>query len=120
MNSAALFPGLVSPYFAELIARQWGRRYAVWTGILINVSQRRYYPGETVIVLTCCQIVGAVVNSAATSLGMYIAGRALMGVGISMGLTIAPTLLQEFAHPRFRAQIGSMCKSSLNAGYTTY
>ncbi|EXJ77306.1 hypothetical protein A1O3_10464 [Capronia epimyces CBS 606.96] len=89
MNSAALFPGLVAPYFAEMIASRFGRRWAVWTGIAINSA-------------------GAIVNSAATSLGMYIAGRALMGVGISMGLTIAPTLLQEFAHPRFRAQIGSL------------
>ncbi|KIW22087.1 uncharacterized protein PV07_12504 [Cladophialophora immunda] len=89
MNSAALFPGLVSPYFAEVIASRWGRRYAVWVGIFINV-------------------VGAVVNSAAINLGMYIAGRVFMGIGISMGLTIASTLLQEFAHPRFRAQIGSM------------
>lgn len=89
MNSAALFPGLISPYFAELIADRLGRRYAVWTGIIIN-------------------IIGAVLNSAAVNLGMYIAGRAVMGVGISMGLTIAPTLLQEFAHPRYRAPLGSM------------
>ncbi|KAF5502078.1 Rhamnolipids biosynthesis 3-oxoacyl-[acyl-carrier-protein] reductase [Colletotrichum aenigma] len=53
-------------------------------------------------------IAGAVVNSAAINLGMYIAGRVLMGNGISMELTIAPTLLQEIAHPRYRAQIGSM------------
>lgn len=58
---------------------------------------------------TSVQIAGAVVNSAAINLGMYIAGRVLMGNGISMGLTIAPTLLQEIAHPRYRAQIGSMC-----------
>ena len=56
------------------------------------------------------QTIGAIINSAAINLGMYIAGRVLMGVGISMALTIAPTLLQEFAHPRYRAQIGSMCK----------
>lgn len=92
MNSAALFPGLISPYFAELIADRFGRRYAVWLGIIIN-------------------IVGAIINSAAVNLGMYIAGRAVMGVGISMGLTIAPTLLQEFAHPRYRAPIGSMYTS---------
>ncbi|KAI8310472.1 Rhamnolipids biosynthesis 3-oxoacyl-[acyl-carrier-protein] reductase [Colletotrichum sp. SAR11_59] len=89
MNSAALFPGLISPYFAELIANRFGRRWAVWIGVLINIA-------------------GAVVNSAAVNLGMYIAGRVLMGIGISMGLTIAPTLLQEIAHPRYRAQIGSM------------
>ncbi|KAH0421464.1 hexose transporter protein [Colletotrichum camelliae] len=89
MNSAALFPGLISPYCAELIANRFGRRWAVWIGVLINIA-------------------GAVVNSAAINLGMYIAGRVLMGVGISMGLTIAPTLLQEIAHPRYRAQIGSM------------
>ncbi|KAH7127621.1 hexose transporter protein [Dactylonectria macrodidyma] len=92
MNSAALFPGLVSPFIAERIAHRWGRRWAVWIGVWINV-------------------VGAVVNSAATSLGMYIAGRAIMGVGISMGLTIAPTLLQEFAHPRYRAPLGTIYTS---------
>ncbi|KAL2838637.1 general substrate transporter [Aspergillus pseudoustus] len=89
MNSAALFPGLIMPYFAEKIADRFGRRWAVWGGVVFNVS-------------------GAVVNSASINLGMYIAGRALMGVGISMALTIAPTLLQEIAHPRYRAPLGSM------------
>ncbi|KAF4907643.1 Lactose permease [Colletotrichum viniferum] len=89
MNPAALFPGLMSPYFAELIANRFGRRWAVWIGVLINIA-------------------GAVLNSAAINLGMYIADRVLMGISISMGLTIAPTLLQEIAHPRYRAQISSM------------
>jgi hypothetical protein len=42
MNSAALFPGLISPYFSELIANRWGRRWAVWVGIWINVSYTLY------------------------------------------------------------------------------
>ncbi|KAI1075959.1 general substrate transporter [Whalleya microplaca] len=89
MNSSALLPSLISPLFADIIAHRWGRRWAIWTSVAIN-------------------IVGAIVNSAATSLGMYVAGRVVIGIGISMGLTIGPTLLQEIAHPRYRAQIGSM------------
>ena len=41
-------------------------------------------------------------------MGMYIAGRAVMGAGTACGMTVAPSLLQEIAHPRYRAQIGSM------------
>ncbi|ETS78620.1 hypothetical protein PFICI_10682 [Pestalotiopsis fici W106-1] len=92
MNSAALFPGLISPYIAEQIATRWGRRWAVWIGVWINIA-------------------GVLINSASLNLGMYIAGRAVMGVGISMGLTIAPTLLQEIAHPRYRAPIGTFYTS---------
>lgn len=73
---------------------------------VVSMSQR-----EDDRFLMEAQIAGAVINAAAVNLGMYIAGRAVMGVGISMALTIAPTLLQEFAHPRYRAPIGSMCKS---------
>lgn len=56
--------------------------------------------------LTGSQIAGAIVNSASTSFGMYIGGRAVMGVGSAMALTCGPTLLQEIAHPRYRATIG--------------
>ena len=41
---------------------------------------------------------------------MYIAGRAILGTGISIALAAAPTLLQEIAHPRYRAPLGGMCK----------
>ncbi|KAJ5379853.1 uncharacterized protein N7496_002281 [Penicillium cataractarum] len=92
MNSAALFPGLVAPYFSERIATKWGRRYAIWLGIVINV-------------------IGAIVNSASTGLGMYIAGRVIMGIGIATTLTIASTLLQEIAHPRYRAPLGTIYTS---------
>jgi MFS family permease len=38
MNSAALFPGLIAPFFAEILADRFGRRWAVIIGSLINVS----------------------------------------------------------------------------------
>jgi MFS family permease len=38
MNSAALFPGLIMPYFAEKIADRFGRRWAVWGGVVFNVQ----------------------------------------------------------------------------------
>lgn len=40
MNSAALFPGLVAPYFSERLSNKWGRRSAIWVGIAFNVSSR--------------------------------------------------------------------------------
>ncbi|KAJ6028316.1 hypothetical protein N7540_003892 [Penicillium herquei] len=92
MNSAALFPGLIAPYFSERIATKWGRRYSIWVGIAFNVA-------------------GAIVNAASVNLGMYIAGRAIMGTGIAMALTMAATLLQEIAHPRYRAPLGTMYTS---------
>lgn len=81
-------------------------------------GQREFSKPARLTKLTCgpIKIAGAVVNSAAINLGMYITGRVLMGIGISMGLTIAPTLLQEIAHPRYRAQVGSMCTSQATSG----
>ncbi|PYH92650.1 general substrate transporter, partial [Aspergillus ellipticus CBS 707.79] len=85
-------PGLIAPFLAQMMAEKWGRRWPIWVGSVIN-------------------IVGAVVNAASKDLAIYIAGRVLMGIGIAMGISIAPTLLQELAHPRYRAPLGSMYTS---------
>lgn len=57
------------------------------------------------------QIAGAIVMSLSTNTGIFCAGRAVMGFGTSTALAVAPTLLQEIAHPRFRAQISCFFKS---------
>lgn len=60
------------------------------------------------------QIAGAVVTAFASGVSMFCGGRVLMGLGTSMALTTAPPLLQEFAHPRYRPQIGALCTSSIS------
>lgn len=46
----------------------------------------------------------------ATNAGIFCGGRVLIGFGTAMANTVAPTLLQEIAHPRYRAQVGGCCK----------
>lgn len=41
---------------------------------------------------------------------MYAGGRAVEGVGIALCLATAPTLLQEIAHPRYRATVAGLCE----------
>ncbi|RSH89669.1 hypothetical protein EHS25_002220 [Saitozyma podzolica] len=88
LAGAALYlPSVFTAFVAEWIASKYGKRWAIWIGSVIVIA-------------------GAIVNSASTSFGMYIGGRAVMGVGSAMALTCGPTLLQEIAHPRYRATIG--------------
>ena len=48
------------------------------------------------------QIFSALNISLANGRGMFIAVRAALGIGVQGTLVIAPSLLQEIAHPRYR------------------
>ncbi|KAF2008713.1 MFS general substrate transporter [Aaosphaeria arxii CBS 175.79] len=56
-------------------------------------------------------IVGAIIIGCATNTGMFIAGRAVMGIGVQGTLVVAPALLAEIAHPRYRARISALYMS---------
>lgn len=53
---------------------------------------------------------GGLINAVAINSAMYIAGRAVIGVGTAFCLSTAPTLLQEIAHLRYRGKIAGFCK----------
>jgi len=62
------------------------------------------------------QITGAFINAFATSLGMYIGGRVVIGGGGGMVKVVAVALLQESAHPRLRPLAASIYYSLYYSG----
>ncbi|GFZ44900.1 hypothetical protein JCM24511_02626 [Saitozyma sp. JCM 24511] len=89
MNAAAFLPSPIAAFLADWIGHHLGRRYPVWIGSVLTLA-------------------GGLINATSRNMGQYIAGRAFMGFGTSMTLTVGPTLCQEIAHPRYRAQVGSL------------
>ncbi|VUC29172.1 unnamed protein product [Clonostachys rosea] len=92
MNSAGFLPGLIVCFLADRLAHKFGKLITVWIG-------------------SCIAAIGAIVIGLAQNTGMFIGGRALMGVGVQGTLVVAPALLQEIAHPRYRARIGALYMS---------
>ncbi|KAH8748897.1 general substrate transporter [Diaporthe sp. PMI_573] len=91
MNSSGFLPGIVASFFADRLNDYVGRKRTLWVGSVINM-------------------IGIVLMSLSTGVGTFCGGRVLIGFGISTALTVGPPLLQETAHPRYRAQIGSFCQ----------
>ncbi|TVY35415.1 Lactose permease [Lachnellula occidentalis] len=70
-------------------------------------------------------LVGAAIQTAAQSSGMFIGGRFVIGLGISFTCCAGPSLLNELAHPRMRGNIASMFNvlwyvGSIMAAWTTF
>ena len=79
---------VLSSYLSDAIAQRFGRKIDLWVAITF-------------------MIIGTFVNTFATSLGMFIGGRVIIGWGGGMTKVVAPTLLQEIAHPRLRPRIAA-------------
>ncbi|WVW82643.1 hypothetical protein I302_104654 [Kwoniella bestiolae CBS 10118] len=94
------FPKIVTPVFASYIGDIYGRRASLLIASVISVA-------------------GAFVNTFANGRGMLIAGRAVLGAGLGMQATIAPTMIQELCHPRLRAVAGGMYLAFFYVGSTT-
>ncbi|CAG9997175.1 unnamed protein product [Clonostachys byssicola] len=92
MNSAGFLPGLIVCFLADRLAHKFGKLITVWIGSGIAT-------------------IGAIVIGLSQNTGMFVGGRALMGVGVQGTLVVAPALLQEIAHPRYRARIGALYMS---------
>jgi MFS family permease len=65
------------------------------------------------------QIVGAFINAFAQNLGMYIAGRAILGGAGGFAKVAAVTLIQEVAHPRLRPLCAAIYYSIYYTGSIT-
>ncbi|KAK3393315.1 hypothetical protein B0H63DRAFT_491346 [Podospora didyma] len=76
--AAIFFTGPVNDYF--------GRRWGMFTGALI------------VIIGTCVQ-------APATSSGQFLAGRFVLGFGVSFSCVSAPCYVSEMAHPKWRGTL---------------
>ena len=88
MNSAGFLPGIIAAFVGDRVSHYFGRRIAIWSG-------------------TCLVVAGASIIAESQSVAMFCGGRVVVGFGTSMALAVAPSLLQEIAHPRFRAQMSA-------------
>ncbi|KAJ5379847.1 uncharacterized protein N7496_002275 [Penicillium cataractarum] len=88
MNSAGFLPGCLASFFGDAMQHFFGKRTTVWVSSVIA-------------------LVGVIVISVSTSVGMFCGGRAIMGFGTSAALAVAPAHLQEIAHPRYRAPVSA-------------
>ncbi|KAG4430182.1 hypothetical protein IFR05_014341 [Cadophora sp. M221] len=87
--AAAFFiPSILTAFIGDYISTKIGRRWCIIIG--------------NVIIL-----VGTLVNTFATSIGMWVGGRAIIGSGVGIVKVAAPVLIQEIAHPRLRPILGS-------------
>ncbi|RDW62429.1 putative hexose transporter protein [Coleophoma cylindrospora] len=76
-----------------------GAASAPFVGILINYLGRRY----GMLIAAVFEIVGAILQGCATNLGMFIAGRFLIGFGSGIAAVTAPTYVAETSPPKWRA-----------------
>uniref|UniRef100_A0A8H7NCP1 Major facilitator superfamily (MFS) profile domain-containing protein n=1 Tax=Bionectria ochroleuca TaxID=29856 RepID=A0A8H7NCP1_BIOOC len=69
------------------------------------------------IILGCCfMIAGAVMQGAATSIGIFTGGRILLGFGVSFTQLCSPTLLTEVCHPQHRGRLTTIYNCLWNVG----
>ncbi|CAG7560652.1 unnamed protein product [Fusarium equiseti] len=87
-TSSFFLPSIVTSFVGDYINTKFGRR---WCIIIANI----------ILVL------GALINTFTISIGMWCAGRAVMGVGVGIVKVAAPVLIQEISHPRLRPILGS-------------
>lgn len=61
-------------------------------------------------------IAGAVMQGAATSIGIFTGGRILLGFGVSFTQLCSPTLLTEVCHPQHRGRLTTIYNCLWNVG----
>ncbi len=98
ITSAAYALGAIaSTPFSAVISDRFGRRWSIFIGSLI-------------------MMVGVIVQCASSAIGQFIAGRVVIGFGISLALAAAPVLISELAHPRHRVFFVAMYNCSFALG----
>lgn len=100
IGSLAGYP--FAPYFSD----GFGRRFTIWFGATI-------------------MLIGVAVQSAATSLNMFIGARFCIGFGLTFAANAAPMLVTEISYPTYRAQLTSVYNSlwysgNIIASWTTF
>lgn len=85
--------GLVGSLFAAVPSDRFGRR------VVLRIGQ-------------FLEVVGSVLQAAAPGRGVFIAGRVIVGAGMSFSTVAGPSLLAELCPPRLRGKLGptvSLC-----------
>lgn len=78
--------GFVGSLFAAGPCDRFGRRTVLQTGQFL-------------------ELVGSILQAAAPGRGVFIAGRVVVGIGMSFSTVAGPNLLAELCHPRLRGKI---------------
>lgn len=76
-----------------------GSVVALFGGFLADWRGRR----ESIFWACCTILVGAVIQAAAQNIGMFIAGRFIIGGGMALAQTAAPILVAETIAVKYRA-----------------
>lgn len=97
LNALYSIGSIASLPLAPFIADRFGRRAAIIAGCVL-------------------MIIGAAVQGASQSLGMFEGGRFLMGFGNTLAQLSAPLLLTEICHPQHRARVTAIYNCLWNAG----
>ncbi|RFU27496.1 hypothetical protein B7463_g8846, partial [Scytalidium lignicola] len=98
ITSAAYALGAIaSTFFSSIISDRVGRRWGIFVGSII-------------------MMIGVVLQTVSTSIGLFIGGRIVVGFGISIALAAGPVLISELAHPRHRVFFAAMYNTSFNFG----
>lgn len=93
MSTTQVLGGIVGLPLAPLVSDRFGRRHPIAFGSVLT-------------------ILGAAIQGGATGLGMFIAGRALIGFGGSFVAVAAAPLLAELAYPSQRPIITAIYNTS--------
>ncbi|CAH0020325.1 unnamed protein product [Clonostachys rhizophaga] len=83
--------------FLSPIGDRFGRRWAIFLGTII-------------------MIIGGVLQGASVHIGMFIASRFIIGLGLVFANTFAPVLIGELAHPKHRHVATSLYQTSYYLG----
>jgi sugar porter (SP) family MFS transporter len=91
--------GVISQFFLWWLVDKIGRRLTIIIGSVII-------------------ILGVFLQSFANGIGMFVAARLIIGLGLSFEYTAAPMLVTELAHPTHRAQLSTFLNTLYYFGAT--
>lgn len=74
---------------------------AIFTGAIVDIGGRRAGMGVGAVIL----MIGAIVVTAAQTQAYLLGGRFVLGFGIALGTSAAPTYAIELAPPQWRARV---------------
>jgi len=72
---------------------------SIFAGFLVDWRGRR----ESIFWSALILLIGAIIQTAAQNVGMFIAGRFIIGIGMGYAATATPTYVAEAAPPKHRA-----------------
>jgi sugar porter (SP) family MFS transporter len=97
LNNAFAIGSIVSMFIVPWLTDTYGRKPSIIIGCLL-------------------MIVGGIITTASTSLGMLIGGRVILGFGNSLSQLASPMLLTEIIHPQHRAPVTAVYNCLWNLG----